>query len=539
MEIALYACFITVSAWAALRLRDAPGPGEGRRRLAFLGGLLFLLGLARPEGILLGGLIALGSAFAASPRSPARRTRWLLLAFPLAACAITVGLNLAATGSPGGTTLAAKAFWNEPRPDVRLDAFRDRPAVFLRLGVLLFTDFGSRAFGGVSMWILRALLAAGALAAAVAAVSRRDGGALRVVIALVVAGLLGGLIPADFAAHYHRYQMPYLPLAVMLVVAGWSRLLARRPRLRTGVFLILAALTAPGLAWTFNRLPRNAADIHDHQVTMGRWIDDHLPPDARVAINDAGAIAYYGHRPVIDLVGLVTNDTGPVFRAGQASVFEWLENLPPPARPTHFAVFPAWFPFLERTHLLGARLLRLTLANNTISGADVKCVYAADWSRVRASDPPVIRGSLVTGWGFQVMDALDVGDIADEKAHRYRAFDTWRSILREFAVEGYPDTVLIDGGKEATLGERFTMFCFPGEPAALVMRTEAYAGFTLRVAVNGRDLGTWDVPRRALAWTEPLFEIPGDALTTAAAEVTLTQVAPKRPYPSYQYWLLQ
>jgi hypothetical protein len=539
MEIALYACLLTVSAWAAVRLRDAADPGTGRRRWALLGILLFFLGLARPEGILLGGLIAAGTALSRSPAAPGRGRRWLLLGFPLAACALTVGLNLAAIGSVGSDSLAAKAFWNEPRPDVRLDALRARPAIFLRLGALLFSDFGSRVFGGPSPWILRGLLAAGAGAAAVFAVAGKGDGAVRLLVALVVAGLLGGLVPGDYAAHYHRYQMPYLPLAVMLVVAGWVRLLPRRRWARRGVFLAVGVLLLPGLAWTVNRLPRNAADIHDHQVTMGRWIDGHLPPNARVALNDAGAIAYYGHRPVIDLVGLVTDGAGPAFRAGQGAVFEWLESLPPAARPTHFAVFPAWFPYLERTHLLGAKLLQLTLANNTISGGDVKCVYAADWSRVRSEDPPVVRGPLITGWGFQVMDALDVGDLADQTAHGYAAFDTWRDILREFAVDGNPGTVLIDGGRLPTQGERFLMACFPGEPAALVMRTEAYAGFTLRVSVNGRDLGTWEVPRRELVWTEPLFEIPGDVLTGDAAAVTLTQVDAKRPYPSYQYWLLQ
>ena len=47
-------------------------------------------------------------------------------------------------------------------------------------------------------------------------------------------------------------------------------------------------------------------------MTGGRWIDANLPPASRVAINDAGALAYFGNRPVIDLIGLVSR--GPTGR---------------------------------------------------------------------------------------------------------------------------------------------------------------------------------------------------------------------------------
>jgi hypothetical protein len=449
-------------------------------------------------------------------------------------------MNVAATGNPSGSTLSAKAFWSDPRPDVRLDSLQQRPGILLEIAYLLFSDFGSRAYGFPTDWLLRAFLLGGGVLAAGYAVARGTDGSVRLLAALVVAGLLTGLVPADFKTHYHRYQMPYLPPALMLVVYAWSRLLAGRPPwARAGVFLAAGVLLLPGLGRYLDRYSRNAADIRGHQVAMGRWIDATLPPRARVAINDAGALAYYGNRPVIDLVGLVTPEAARPFRAGQGAVFEWLETLPPPARPTHFAVFPSWFPYLERTRLFGRKRLQLTLANNTISGADVKCVYEADWSRVRTEDPPVARADLLTLWGFEIADALDVGDVEDQRDHGYAAFDTWRDILREYAVAGHPETVVIDGGRLPTRGERFRMFCLPGEPAALVMRTESFVGFSLRVRVNGRDLGTWTVPKQELLWTEPLFEIPGDALTSDSAEITLTLVDATGPYPSYQYWLLQ
>ena len=101
------------------------------------------------------------------------------------------------------------------------------------------------------------------------------------------------------------------------------------------------------------------------------------------------------------------------------------------------------------------------------------------------------------------------------------------------------DIVLIDGGRQASRGERFRLRCRPGEPAALVMRTEAFRDFRLEVKVNGRVLGTLDVPRAPQEWNEPLFEIPGDALTGEFALIELTQTETEFRYPSFHYWLLQ
>jgi arabinofuranosyltransferase len=39
-------------------------------------------------------------------------------------------------------------------------------------------------------------------------------------------------------------------------------------------------------------------------VRLGRWVNAHLAPDAIVAVNDAGAIRYFGRRTTIDLLGL-------------------------------------------------------------------------------------------------------------------------------------------------------------------------------------------------------------------------------------------
>ncbi len=546
MDIALYALALTGSVAAIPWYLDAPGRSAGARRLAVLGLWLVFLGLARPEGLLPAFLIALALPLARrAPQSP--RARLALVLAPLAAAAITFGAAWIALGTPAANTLAAKAVWSEQRPDVRAAMIHRLPWVLGRISTALFTDFRSAAYGHGTGALLAALLLTGAGAGALVLLrGRRGRPALpgRVLVGVIAAGLLAGLIPAGFNSHHHRYQIPYVPLATLLVLAGWRSLVpARAPRpARAAAPLLIAVLLLPGLGRYQHQLAANAGNIHDQQVAMGRWIDAHLPPDAVVGLNDAGAIAYYGRRRVVDLVGLVSNGSALPDRAGPGSLFEWLEDLPPDRRPTHFAIFPAWFPYLRHTSLIGEKLAQFTLGVNTISGSDVKSLYRADWSRVDGSDALSQRAELVTLWGFSVVDALDVADLPSQRAHGYAAFDTWRDTLREFPVSDRPELRIIDGGRQPASGERFRLACRPGKPAVLVLRTEAYLGFALEVTVNGEDLGRWEIPRAPLAWTEAMFQVPDRVLTGRTARVELRRAAPAEgdfPYSTYHYWLLQ
>ncbi len=541
MDIALYGFALAGTIAAVPWYQDAPDPRSGARRLAGLAAWLLFLGLARPEGTALAMVIAL--AVALTHRTPnRRRARAALLLVPLAAVALTAATTMLTIGEPTPNTLAAKAVWSEQRPDVRANLLRHLPSVFVQITRALFSDFHSRAFGFGSGRLLEALLLIGTGWGAVTSlVGRRRDLAGFTLTAVVFTGLVTGLAPIDFNMHHHRYQIPYVPLAAMLVVTGWWRAFPERAswRTRTLPLALIGVLLLPGTARYARMVARNAANIHDQQVAMGRWIDANLPGDAVVGVNDAGAIAYYGNRRVVDLVGLVTNGSALPNRAGPGSLFEWLAALPARDRPTHLAIFPAWFPYLRHTSLVGAKLAQFTLGENTISGSDVKSLYETDWRHVDASGGPVVRAELVELWGFRVMDSLNVANLESQREHRYAAFDSWRDTLREFPVSGRPGVTLIQGGRQPTRGERFTLRCRPREPAVLVMRTEAFLPFRLQLTVNRAAVGVWDVPAEPLVWSEPLIEIPDTLLAGATATFELTQADGAPPYPSFRYWLLQ
>ena len=109
----------------------------------------------------------------------------------------------------------------------------------------------------------------------------------------------------------------------------------------------------------------------------------HTPPEARLALNDVGAIAYVSRREVVDMIGLVTPAIVPHRRGGEPAVLRYLEAT----CPDYLIVFPEWFPALTREHHF-APIYRVRLPNNTVAGADEMVVYETVWNRWRPSPRP-------------------------------------------------------------------------------------------------------------------------------------------------------
>ena len=79
------------------------------------------------------------------------------------------------------------------------------------------------------------------------------------------------------------------------------------------------------------------AEVEAMQVAAGLWLRDHLPDNAIVATHDAGAIRYFGERPVIDIHGIHTGELQHREREhGPEAVLTWLVDQAPDA----LVVFP-------------------------------------------------------------------------------------------------------------------------------------------------------------------------------------------------------
>ena len=118
--------------------------------------------------------------------------------------------------------------------------------------------------------------------------------------------------------------------------------LAARENRRLEVLVGVAAIVV--LATSFPSYQHSYIDRRDHlstdsraihilNVQTGKWIAEHTPETSVVAVNDAGAIRYFGKRRTIDLMGLNARRIafGEIERQQAIMDADWL------------AVFPGWF----------------------------------------------------------------------------------------------------------------------------------------------------------------------------------------------------
>jgi len=152
---------------------------------------------------------------------------------------------------------------------------------------------------------------------------------------------------------------------------------------KSALAILASLLIVAGTAW---RLPemaglyaRNVDDINQMHVRLGHWVKENTPPDAVVALNDIGAIAYISEREVVDLAGLVTPEITPALRApGQTQpLIDFLARR----GVEYVVIFPNWFPGLAARDDVLQEVHRVTLENRTITGGETMVVYRADWRR--------------------------------------------------------------------------------------------------------------------------------------------------------------
>jgi hypothetical protein len=358
MEVALAACLVTAALAAYTAGRDATAAM-----------LLAVSALARPEALLLLPLCWLARPFAW------RRTA--IIFGPAVVCLVPwVAFNLATSGRPLPATAAAKIEGglvglltgiHEPlatavvgRPwhfEVEWVHWLGQANIFLPIAIAL---------GLIVLW-------------------RRFGRT-----ALPAAVLLLHPIGMALLAPYRgpgfqegRYSIHLLPLAIAVALVGLhGALRGRRTRATAVMLFVVANLVALGPA--ASRYGWAVQNIDAMQVHLGEWARTHTPSEARLGLNDVGAIAYLSRREVVDLMGLVTPAIIPYRRAGETGILRYLER----ACPDYLIIFPAWFPTLAAMSDRFVPIYRIRLEHNTVAGADEMVVYETIWNRWRRAPAP-------------------------------------------------------------------------------------------------------------------------------------------------------
>ncbi len=328
--------------------------------------VLSLLGpLMRPEGALASLLIACALLFGGGSR------RWLGL-LALSFVAVPPAVYFAFTGHATQTTTLVK--WLPFNPYLTwgglLETVLDNVRLFFT--TLLDGQMWSAAYipehsRPVAWLALPGLLIAGQ-------VRQRSARA-----ALLVVLGLGILLPTtydSFLWNRLRYLWPFAgPWWIGLValadqIGELSALW--RPRLgvvRYVVCLALALALSSKFPFALDDLATSSNAISEQQVDLGKWAKDGLPKDARIGVNDTGAVGYFSEHAIFDVVGLTTLGEARYWSAGAGSRFEHYERLPRSALPTHFIVYPGWFAIPD---LVGPCLRERTVYATILGGSTME-----------------------------------------------------------------------------------------------------------------------------------------------------------------------
>jgi hypothetical protein len=181
---------------------------------------------------------------------------------------------------------------------------------------------------------------------------------------LLTRPMMLGFDPPRVPFYWERYALIAWPPLLLLVATGAAsvaRTAWAGARCRPIAALALIA-PAAAAAWLARDLPAHAlevgrrfsaecSDVEALNVAAGGWIDANLPQDAVVAAHDAGAIRYFGRRPVVDLWGNNDHELNARLSAQVAAHSESqahgaaleIERYLKQKHPTALAVFPALY----------------------------------------------------------------------------------------------------------------------------------------------------------------------------------------------------
>ena len=185
-----------------------------------------------------------------------------------------------------------------------------------------------------------------------------------------------------------RYSAYLCPLFVLIGVIGIQlvHVLADRTRvskqsLGKAIAGVLVAAVLGTLAVADWKMARTYAlevqNINDMQVALGKWAAT-LPKHATLAINDAGAIAYFSGHRILDTVGVVNPEVVPYLKRHsdrQIGLLEYLQER----KPEYVIIFPNWYPQLARRRDILTPIRSVKLRHNLVCGGPEMVVYRATW----------------------------------------------------------------------------------------------------------------------------------------------------------------
>lgn len=313
METALFAALIAIACEVAARQLRVDL--SARARLmggAALGAVCAALIAARPEGVLLAGMIGVAT-LPVLTQDRRGAAAWLIgvLASGAVCLAPYLFLNLSVSGSPLPNTFSAKQAQFAP---------------LLARGFL--TNF---------MAMLTPLLAGGQIALSVGAFYgaawlwrrhepiQRALALLPLIWSLALIVLYAVRLPANY--QHGRYVIPALPTFIVIGVGGTVLLSQTFTARRRATLTRLAARSLVTLCFVLFPLfaligagvfAEDVQLINTEMVAAALWLRANVPPEELLAVHDIGAVGFFANRPILDVAGLVSPEVVPLFYQPEA-----------------------------------------------------------------------------------------------------------------------------------------------------------------------------------------------------------------------------
>jgi|FLYN01.1.fsa_nt_gi 4-amino-4-deoxy-L-arabinose transferase-like glycosyltransferase len=373
METMLFSTLTLALIWLAWRELDAKQVVDTKTVLlhsAVFGMVAALTTLARPEGVMLAGLIGL-LVLSVRPQGS-----WRALALWTAGAAIGFFVliapylvyNVRLTGGLLPDTAAAKYAEHAPLLALSYPARLANMAYPLIAGGQLLLAPGMVAFVVMMARRLRA--------------NRRAALYLLPVLwAIALVALYAARLPAPY--QHGRYVIPALPSLILVGVVGLLWLAQRSQASLAGRVISRSLMISTLLAFLYFAFGAGLAayrrDVHiinEEMVASARWIAEHIPPEELLAVHDIGAVGYFAPRLILDLAGLVSPEIVPVIHDEEAL---WALMRERGAR--YLMAFPDQVPGKDASD---ARLCPLFTTNGptsrSVDGPNMT-VYALAWNR--------------------------------------------------------------------------------------------------------------------------------------------------------------
>ena len=531
MEIVPFAWAVARASRRASDWAETPVSSRTARSEGELVALAWTAALFRPEGAIAASFVA--ATLAAFPRSTSgrgERRRSILLAIAAGAAIAAVPLLFwATTGSPKSATATAKLLPGNPY----YSGAALVTAVGKQANLLALTLLNGEVWSAEFIPHHGAVIAMAGLAA-VAILGARTNRRWRAAAVLLIAlTMFAPCFYLTFLWNRLRYLWPFatgwiVGLACLARLVGdlAARLHGRRRAVTAMACGFFVGSFASKLEWALEDVAQSASGIDRQQAALGRWANAHLPQNARIGLNDTGAIAYFGGRSTFDIVGLTTRGEARYWVAGAGSRLEHYERLyasAPSSLPTHFIVYPEW---MAVDAVLGKPLKEATVTDSTILGGRTMRAYMADWSKLGTGERPWTPSAAA-------IDVLDVADLESEADHAYELLGArdGEQVAREGAS---PDgTAVVDGGRTNRALERFVVRLVSGESARGIVRLEGQPGTMVRVLANGEAVDEFTLGVEDDDWVEHGFEIPARA---ALPRTSIELRAQGAPLTIYHYW---